>query len=75
MSVKHSHVEPDRLSLIARADEFRDSREPLFHIGTRVQLNSGSPPGLVVNKEDNLITVAWVTGEADLPAACIHRVR
>lgn len=70
---KRDSFRSDRLNLIAGAAQFRDSREPSFQIGNRVQLNSGSDVGLVVNNEDNLITVAWPTGEMDLPAECFHR--
>jgi hypothetical protein len=73
MSAKRTQFLSDRLCLIARADSFHDSREPSFQIGHRVQLNSGSPPGLVVNSEDNVVTVAWEASEADFPASCLHR--
>ena len=73
MATKRRSFDFRGLIPIARAEEFHDSRELSLHIGNRVQLNSGSAPGLVVDIVDNLITVAWPTGEAVFPRACIHR--
>jgi hypothetical protein len=47
-------------------------RVPL-NLGERVQLNSGSPIGLVVETGE-LVTIAWPGGEATFPPECLHRV-
>jgi hypothetical protein len=61
--------------LVARADEFQDSREPPLRIGDRVQLNSGGPISLIVELDTEAVTVAWNGAEAVFPRACVHRVR
>ena len=48
-------------------------RVPL-NLGERVQLNSGSPIGLVVETTGELVTIAWPGGEATFPPECLHRV-
>lgn len=64
------------MRLIARAEEFRDDREPPLRMGDLCYLNSGSPPLMVVDVAEPL-TVAWRDGgtvqELSLPAACVHR--
>ena len=70
----------DRLKLIARADEFQDSREPPLCLGDVVQLNSGGPNCLVVDLEDgNTGTISWrdssgTPQELPIPLACVHRI-
>lgn len=49
------------------------SRRITLTLGERVQLNSGSPIGLVVETGE-LVIVAWPNGEATFPAECLHRV-
>ena len=49
------------------------SRRIPLTIGERVRLNSGSPIGLVVETGE-LVTIAWLTGEATFPSKCVHRV-
>jgi hypothetical protein len=75
MPPRRSSFDPKCLSLIARADEFQDSREPPLRIGDRVQLNSGAPVSLVVDLDTETVTVAWNEGEAAFPRSCVHRVR
>jgi uncharacterized protein YodC (DUF2158 family) len=75
MPLGRAPIDPKRLSLVARAEEFQDSREPPLRIGDRVQLNSGGPSTLVVDLDAETVTVAWQGGEAIFPRSCVHRVR
>ena len=75
MSAKRKSFDPKRLSLVARAEQFSDSREPPIYIGNRVQLNSGGPVSLVVDVDNDTVTLAWNEGEAVFPRPCVHRVR
>ena len=67
------------LVLIAKASDFQDGREPPFRVGDVVRLNSGSPNGLIVDLNAETIIMAWrnagTIAEAQLPVACVHRVR
>src|ERR1700744_2393110 len=52
---------------------------PPVRIGEYVELNSGSPPLLVVDADDTHIAVSWrdddgKAEEEPLPRACFHRV-
>jgi hypothetical protein len=60
MSVKRKLIRADELILVTPAEAFHDSREPPLSIGDRVRLNSGGPPMLVVEREDNNLTVQMV---------------
>jgi hypothetical protein len=75
MRPKRNRFDPRHLHLIARADDFRDSREPALYIGNRVQLNSGGPVSLVVDLDTETVTVAWNGAETVFPRSCVHRVR
>jgi len=78
MPLERTPFDPKRLSLVARADEFQDSREPPLRIGDRVQLNSGGPESLVVDLDNGTVTIAWPNGkssEAVFPRICVHRLR
>lgn len=75
MRPKRHQFDPRHLHLIARAEQFSDSREPPIYIGNRVQLNSGGPVSLVVDVDNDTVTLAWNEGEAAFPRSCVHRVR
>ena len=75
MPPRRASFDPKRLSRIARAEEFQDSREPPLRIGDRVQLNSGGPVSLVVDLDAETVTLSWIGAEAVFPRACVHRVR
>jgi len=79
MPLGRAPFDPKHLSLVARADEFQDSREPPLRMGDRVQLNSGGPIALVVDIDGDQITVAWTDNaqidETVFPRLCVHRVR
>ena len=75
MPPRRASFDPKRLSRIARAEEFQDSREPPLRIGDRVQLNSGGLTTLVVDFDADNVTVAWNEAEAVFPRPCVHRAR
>lgn len=62
------------LRLVAKAPPPDD---PPLAVGDRCRLNSGGPICLVVDAAEDLVTIAWKSGEtADefaLPRACIRR--
>ena len=66
------------MKLVARAESFRDPREPPLFVGNWVCLNSGGPNLLVVDEHIATVTVAWrVSGETrerDFHRNCLHRV-
>jgi hypothetical protein len=78
MPEQHRRYHAHRLQLVAKAEQFRDSREPPLRIGDWVRLNSGGPIALVVDAGE-LLTVAWrnpngLVSESTLAPACYHRV-
>jgi uncharacterized protein YodC (DUF2158 family) len=78
MNLKEATFCADKLTLVASAESFRDSRGSLC-IGDSVALNSGGPRSLVVDTGDKTVTIAWrdLDGgvrELDLPRPCVHRV-
>jgi hypothetical protein len=79
MPLERKPFSPKRLSLVARAEDFQDDREPPLRIGDRVQLNSGSPVALVVDTDIDTVTLAWgkdiQIDETVFPRVCIHRMR
>jgi len=75
MPIGRAPFDPKRLSLVAHAGEFHDSREPPLRIGDRVQLNSGGPVSLVVDLDVETVTVSWNEAESIFPRPCVHRVR
>ncbi len=75
MPLEREPIDPKRLSLVARAEDFQDGREPPLRIGDRIQLNSGGPVSLVVDLDIETVTVAWNGAEAVFPRPCVHRVR
>lgn len=75
MQPKNASFESRKLSLMASAADFQDSREPPLRIGDRVQLNSGGPSSLVVDLDADTVTIGWSGAEAVFPRPCVHRVR
>jgi hypothetical protein len=75
MPIGRSPFDPKHLSLVARASDFQDSREPPLRIGDRVQLNSGGPVSLVVDLDAETVTLSWNEAEAVFPPSCVHRAR
>jgi uncharacterized protein YodC (DUF2158 family) len=77
----HNHgFDPNEIRKIADADSFQHPTEGPLRAGDVVNLNSGSPPMMVVEYvgTDRLI-VAWrdesgAVFEADFHRACLHRV-
>jgi hypothetical protein len=68
----------NKLSMVARAESFRNLREPPLQIGDYVQLNGGGPILLLVAIDGENVTVAWrhadgEVSEASLPQSCLHR--
>lgn len=78
MSFRQQRYQPRHLTRVAKAEHFRDSREPPLRLGDWVCLNSGGPVALVVDDDGNLLTIAWRNrsgaAESTLPRACVHRV-
>src|SRR5947209_2661276 len=78
MSYRQRPYQSRHLALVAKAESFRDSREPALRIGDWARLNSGGPIALVVDAGDQL-TIAWrdrcgTISESTLPEPCLHRV-
>jgi len=68
----------DSIIIVAQGESFRDEREPPHRIGDIVRLNSGGPPSLILDLEDDRVTIGWrsETGsieEATFPEICVHR--
>jgi uncharacterized protein YodC (DUF2158 family) len=66
------------LILVASAESFRDQREPPFRVGDVVRLNSGGPRVVIVDFDENTVTVSWrgengSTFECTFPSVCVHR--
>ena len=72
-------VSQNDITLVAKAESFRDEREPPLRVGDFVQLNSGSQTMMVVDADVEHIVAAWRADngeavEAAFPRPCCHRV-
>lgn len=73
---KEGYFPASKLRIVAKAPA--PDAPPLI-VGDFCQLNSGSPAFLIVDSEDNSVTVAWRFEdrviERILPRACVQRAR
>jgi hypothetical protein len=67
------------LILIAPVKSFHDPREPPLILGNKVRLNSGGPEMLVVEIDEDNVTVGYnKLGQAceyTIHAVCVHRIK
>lgn len=81
MPISEKGIPAQRVVLVARAEDYADTREPPLRLGDIVRLNSGGPACLVVDlAASHQITVSYRVqngriAELTVPAACINRVR
>lgn len=83
MARRERQIPANRLTIIARAEDYADSREPPVGVGSIVRLNSGSPSCLVVDVgDDGSLVIGYRQQQDDgrivemsVPCACVHRVR
>jgi hypothetical protein len=82
MTRRERQIPANRLTIVARAENYADAREPPIGVGTIVRLNSGSPSCLVVDVDDDGSLVIGYQKQDDgriveisVPCACVHRVR
>ena len=78
-SHQRDSLSPNDITLVAKAESFRDMREPPLRVGDFVRLNSGSHTMMVVDADAERIVTAWRTdsGEAvetTFARPCCHRV-
>jgi len=70
-----------RLTSLAKAEEFIDAREPPLRLGDIVRLNSGGPAMMVVDIGTSITVALSNEGaeggivELNFPAPCVHRKR
>lgn len=79
MSLLGRRINTSDVELVQPAESFNDPREPALRLGNFVELNSGGPTMMVVDREGAAAVFTWrdrlgKVCECRFPVVCVHRV-